>query len=122
MATDRTDNNVSHYGAQLYPAGTRLVASDGALELTGADRAVGLVGSAAGAKAATFSITEPMGDGQSVALTLFAATGGSYTVACSTIDGTSGTLTLDAAGEGADLSQVDGVLYVMRLVGGATFA
>lgn len=101
--------------------GARTVASDGALTIDGTDRVIILLGSAAGAKAAT--ITAPTANasgGPLLSVVLKAWSGGSYTVAC-TNAGVSGTLTLDAALESATLAWVNGVLNVITLTG-ATFA
>jgi hypothetical protein len=98
----------------------RIVAADGTITLAATDRNILLAGKTAGAVAATMTATH---NGHQVSLTLLAASGGgSYTLAASTSDATSGTVTLNAAGEGVDLVRIAATWYVERLVGGATFA
>lgn len=100
--------------------GGRIVAADGAVTLGATDQSILLAGKTAGAVAATMTATH---NGHRIRLTLFAASGGgSYTLAASTADATSGTVTLNAAGEGVDLVRIGGVWYVERLIGGSTFA
>jgi hypothetical protein len=96
----------------------RTIASDGALTLALTDRFVALVGSASGTKAATLTA---MHDDQPVVISLQSRTGGSYTIAC-TYAGGAGTCTLDAAGEGAIIMRVGGTVYLLALLGTATFA
>ena len=104
----------------LATTGGRLIAADGALTLAATDQSVLLAGKTAGAEAATMTATH---NGHRIRITLFAASGGgSYTLAASTADATSGTVTLNAAGEGVDLVRIGGTWYVERLIGGATFA
>jgi hypothetical protein len=124
LADDAVDSGEIADGAvdpgHLATTGARIVAADGAVTLGATDQSVLLAGKTAGAVAATMTATH---NGHRVRVTLFAASGGgSYTLASSTADATSGTVTLNAAGEGVDLARIGGVWYVERLIGGATFA
>ncbi len=105
--------------ARVYPAANRLIANDGALTVVSTDAMIGIANSTTGTKAATVSNVQ---DGQSFSVQLLARAGGAYTVACSSLAGVAGAVTLDAAGEGADFFKVGGVIYVFRLIGTATFA
>lgn len=106
---------------KLATSGARIVTANGALTLAATDRVVGLANSSDTAtKAATMTATH---DGHQVQVQLFARSStGSYTIACSTLAGTSGTVTLDAAGEGVDLVRISGTWYYLRLIGTASFA
>lgn len=119
VRTSSTTKAWSLVKADGQAGGGRVVAADGALAITEADRTILLAASASGTKAATLTSAR---DGQRLSITLFARSGGSYTIAASTADGTAGTVTLDAAGEGVDLVRVGSTWYVERLIGTATFA
>lgn len=112
-ATDLTGAHVS--------LGTRTIAADGALAITGADRVVVLLSSTTGTKAAT--ITAPTAiatGGPLLTIVLKARSGGAYTVAC-TNAATTGTVTFDAADEAATFCWINGTLHLITLTG-ATFA
>lgn len=96
----------------------RAVAEDGALALGATDYFMELTSSASGAKAATKTATH---QGHEVTVLLFARSGGSYTLACNQY-GSSGTVTLDAAGEGARLIYSGSAWELVELLGTATFA
>jgi len=96
----------------------RAVSSDGALTIVNTDEMIHLVGSASGAKAATLTSAT---QGQRLKINLAARSGGSYTVAADYPAGTSGTVTLDAAGESVELAY-DGSAWVVMDLNGATFA
>lgn len=98
--------------AQIFASHYASVASDGALEITTANRVIYLEESTTGTKAATLTSAVA---GQLLDVTLIAASGGSYTIAVS-----AGTLTLDAAGKGARLVHTGAAWRVLELLGGAT--
>ena len=112
--TTRRDNT-------FYPNGLRLIAANVTPTVSPLDRFLALQNSSdAAAKAIVVSGVK---DGQEFSAQLFARSStGTYTVACSNLAAAAGTVTLDAAGEGADFYKDDGVLYVTRLIGTATFA
>lgn len=112
--TTRRDN--THY-----PDGLRLIAANVTPTVLAKDRFLALQNSSdANPKAIVVS---GMKDGQELSAQLFARSStGTYTVACSNLAATPGTVTLDAAGEGADFYRQAGILYVTRLIGTATFA
>jgi hypothetical protein len=95
-------------------SGYRSIASDGALALAAADRIVLLAASASGTKAATMTATHA---GHKVLVRLVAASGGAYTLAV-----TGGTITLDAANEGAIVVYDGAAWQLVALLGGATIA
>jgi len=102
--------------------GARTVAADAALAIAGTDNVIILLSSTTGAKAATITApTTVAAGGSRLKVILKARSGGSYTIACTNAS-TAGTLTLDAAGEGADLCWINGTLHVIDLIGGSTHA
>lgn len=104
---------------QGFTPGYRAVAQDGALTLATTDYTIHL-DSTTGTKAATMTTTG-MGTGQRMRVLLDVATGGAYTLAANRA-GASGTVTLNASGEGVDLV-FDGTSWIAEaLLGGATFA
>lgn len=101
--------------------GTRTVAADAALAVTGADRVIVLLSSTTGTKAATITApTSETSGGPLLTIVLKARSGGAYTVAC-TNAATTGTVTFDAADEAATFCWINGTLHLITLTG-ATFA
>lgn len=102
--------------------GARTVAADGALAISGSDNVIILLSSTTGTKAATITApTTVAAGGSRLKVILKARSGGSYTIACTNAS-TAGTLTLDAAGEGAELCWINGTLHVVDLIGTASHA
>jgi hypothetical protein len=101
----------------LSTTGYRSLAADAAFTIAAADRDVEL-NSSSGTKAATMTATHP---GHPIRVVATVVGGGSYTLAC-TRGATSGTVTLDAALEGALLVYSGSAWKLMQLLGGATFA
>lgn len=96
----------------------RSVASDGAVAIVDTDEMIHLVGSASGTKTITTSSST---QGQRLKFCLAARSGGQYDLAAEYPEGTSGTLTMDAAGESPEVVW-DTDHWVVMDLGGGSFA
>lgn len=103
----------------LATTGFRSIADDGALTLAATDQVIELVSSTTGAKAATMTATHT---GHRIEVHLNTVVGGSYTMACDYPSGTSGTLTLDAAGDGGVFCYSGTAWILVHIFGTAGFA
>jgi hypothetical protein len=102
-------------GVQPRPGAVRVLAANAAAALARDDTVVSLSSSDASAKAATMTATQA---GHTVTVVLRARSStGSYTLAVA-----SGTITLDAAGEGAIVAYDGSAWHLAALTGGATIA
>lgn len=100
------------------PDAFRRIAADAALVMQPSDRIIVLLNSTTGTKVANVA---DVADGQFFRVLLNARSGGAYTLACSNLAGTAGTVTFDAAAEAAEFFKLSGVIYNLSLTG-ATFA
>lgn len=100
-------------------SGYRAPAADAALTLADDDRTIQLISTDAATKAATMTATHA-GHRVTVVLDERSSTG-SYTLGCD-YGAATGDVTLDAAGEGAELVYTGSAWELLQLIGGATFA
>lgn len=119
-----------YYGSEDFSqgqlqVGARRVSANGALAIAPTDTVIILDNSSdAATKAAT--ITAPSraisrGGPRLTVILKARSNTGSYTIACSNA-GSAGTVTLDAALEGAEFAWINGTLNLVQLLGTATFA
>lgn len=120
-AVDLSGATVTHPAGQILPAaqssGHRELAADAALSLAATDRTVEL-NITTGTTVATMTATH---SGHTVTVYAGIRSGGAYTFAC-TRGATSGSVTIDAVGEGAILKYNGSAWKLVSLLGGATFA
>lgn len=98
-------------------SGFRLLSADAALTLAATDRTIEL-NITTGTTVATMTATHA---GHRVTVSAGVRSGGAYTLAC-TRGATSGSVTLDAAGEGCELVYSGSAWRLVALTGGSTFA
>lgn len=98
-------------------SGFRLLTADAALTLAATDKTIEL-NITTGTTVATMTATHA---GHRVSVSAGVRSGGAYTLAC-TRGATSGSVTLDAAGEGCELVYSGSAWRLVALTGGATFA